>query len=199
MRAIPGLEARFHAFAEPLIGSSSQWRTFLYPLVCWCPMRLLPFLLSTIMMSASLIELAAGQAGSAGQAASNDHAAELAGRAQEAMAAGRFDQAEAAYLELAKIEPNIAEVYSNLGAVYFQQGKLDFAIDALRHALRLKPSLVKVQPLLAICLPESGHSADALPGLEAVFRSSPDPEGSPIKLHCALHLLPLSPLLPPHP
>jgi predicted Zn-dependent protease len=152
-------------------------------------MRLLPLLLSAIMMSASLTELAAGQPGSAGQAASNDHAAELAGKAHQAMAAGRFDQAEAAYLELAKIEPNIAELYSNLGAVYFQEGKLDEAIDALRHALRLKPSQVKVKTLLAICLAESGHSAEALPGLEAGFRSTAEPEGNPIKRQCGLELL----------
>lgn len=149
-------------------------------------MRLFPLLLSAIMMSATLTELAAGQPGSAGQAASNDRAAELAGQAKQAMAAGRFDQAEPAYLELAKIEPNIAELYSNLGAVYFQEGKLDEAIDALRHALRLKPSLVKAKTLLAICLTESGQSAEALPGLEAGFRSSAEPQ---IKRQCGLELL----------
>lgn len=158
-------------------------------------MRLLPYLLSAVMMSASLAKLAAVEPSLAGQAASNDRAAELTEQAQQAMAAGRFDAAEAAFLDLTKLEPNVAELYANLGAVYFQQGKLDAAIDALRHALRLKPSLARVKALLAICLAESGHSAEALPGLEAGFRSSAEP---PVKRQCGLELLrPYTALTPP--
>ena len=110
----------------------------------------------------------------------------LAQRGQRSLASGRWDQAEAAFVELAKLDPNVAEVHANLGAVYFQEGKLDDAIDALRHALRLKPSLVKVKTLLAICLAESGHSAEALPGLEAGFQSSAEPQ---TKRLCGLELL----------
>jgi predicted Zn-dependent protease len=149
-------------------------------------MRLLPYLLSAVMMSVPLAKLAAGEPSLAGQAASNDRAAELTEQAQQAMAAGRFDAAEAAFLELTKLEPDVAELYANLGAVYFQQGKLDAAIEVLRHALRLKPSLARVKTLLAICLAESGHSAEALPGLEAGFRSSAEPQ---IKRQCGLELL----------
>jgi predicted Zn-dependent protease len=150
-------------------------------------MRLLPYLLSAMMMmSASPAKLAAGAPAPTGQATSADRAAELTGQAQQAMAAGRFDAAEAAFLELTKLEPDVAELYANLGAVYFQQGKLDAAIDALRRALRLKPSLAWVKTLLAICLAESGHSAEALPGLEAGFRSSAEPQ---IKRQCGLELL----------
>ena len=101
-------------------------------------MRMLSYLGSAIMMSASLATLAAGEPSPAAQAASNDRAAGLTDQAQQAMAAGRFDAAEAAFLELTKLEPNVAELYANLGVVYFQEGKLDEAIDALRHALRLK-------------------------------------------------------------
>jgi predicted Zn-dependent protease len=199
MRAIPGLEAGFHAFAEPLIMRQcglELLRTtprFFFAVAdlsrhtCMlAPMRLLPFLLSAIMMSASFAEPGAGEPSAAGQPASNDHAAELADQARQAMAAGRFDAAETAYVELTKIEPNIAELYANLGAVYFQEGKLDPAIDALRHALRLKPSLTRIKTLLAICLAESGHSAEALPGLEVGFHASAEP---PIKRQCGLELL----------
>jgi predicted Zn-dependent protease len=149
-------------------------------------MRLLPYLLSAVMMSASLAKLAAGEPSLAGQAASNERAADLTEQAQQAMAAGRFDAAEAAFLELTKLEPDVAELYANLGAVYFQQGKLDAAVDALRHALRLKPSLARAKTLLAICLTESGHSGEALPGLEAGFRSSAEPQ---VKRQCGLELL----------
>ena len=88
--------------------------------------------------------------------------------------------------ELAKLEPNVAEIYANLGAVYFQEGKLDDAIDTLHHALRLKPSLTRAKSLLAICLTESGRSAEALPGLEDCFRSSAEPQ---LKRQCGLELL----------
>ncbi|MGA8670948.1 MAG: tetratricopeptide repeat protein [Terracidiphilus sp.] len=138
------------------------------------------------MISASLAELAAGKPAPASQAASNDRAAELAGQARQAMDAGRFDAAEAAYLELAKLEPDVAELYANLGAVYFQEGKMEPAIDALRHALRLKPSLTRAKTLLAICLEESGRSAESLPGLEAGYRSATEPE---LKRQCGLELL----------
>ena len=40
--------------------------------------------------------------------------------------------------------------------------------------------------MLAICLTESGRSAEALPGLEAGFRSSAEPQ---IKRQCGLELL----------
>ena len=102
------------------------------------------------------------------------------------MSEGRFDRAEAAYVELAKLEPDVAELYANLGAVYFQEGKMDRAIDALRHALRLKPSLAKAKTLLAISLEESGRSAEALPGLESGFHSAAEPE---LKRQCGLELL----------
>jgi predicted Zn-dependent protease len=137
-------------------------------------------------MSASLAKPAAGEPSPAGQAAANDRAAELTEQARQAMAAGRFDAAEAAFLALTKLEPNVAELYANLGAVDFQQGKLDAAVNALRHALRLKPSLARARTLLAICLAESGHSAEALPGLEDGFRSSAEPQ---IKRQCGLELL----------
>lgn len=110
----------------------------------------------------------------------------LAQQGLQSLASGRLDQAEAAFAELAKLQPNAAEVYANLGAVYFQEGKLDGAIDALRHALRLKPALTKARTLLAICLTESGRSAEALPGLKACFGSSTETQ---IMRQCGLELL----------
>ncbi len=134
-------------------------------------MRFLICLLSLLILGASAVAPLRAQSNSAAQ--SRDEL--LAQQGQQSLASGRWDQAEAAFVELAKLDPNVAEVYANLGAVYFQEGKLDDAIDALRHALRLKPSLVKVKTLLAICLAESGHSAEALSGLEAGFQSSAEP------------------------
>ncbi|MGA7343818.1 MAG: tetratricopeptide repeat protein, partial [Terracidiphilus sp.] len=145
-------------------------------------MRILPYLLSLSVVVASAAAALRAQTNRAA------HSREelLAQQAQQAMAAGRFDQAEAAYLELAKLDPNVAEIYANLGADYFQEGKLDDAINTLHHALRLKPSLTRTKSLLAICLTESGRSAEAVPGLEDCFRSSAEPQ---LKRQCGLELL----------
>lgn len=145
-------------------------------------MRLLTYLLSLSILAASATAPLRAQSNSAAQ--SRDEV--LAQEGLQALASGRFDQAEAAFAELAKLEPNMAEVYADLGAVYFQEAKFDAAVDALRHALRLKPSLTRAKTLLAICLEESGHSAEALPGLEDCFRSSAEPL---LKRQCGLELL----------
>ena len=145
-------------------------------------MRLLPYLLSLSILIASATVPLRAQSNSAAQSREEL----LAQQGRQSLAAGHLDQAEAAFAELANLQPNVAEVYANLGAVYFQEGKFDAAIDALRHALRLKPSLTRVKILLAVCLEESGRSAEALPGLEAGFRSSAEPQ---IKRQCGLELL----------
>ena len=145
-------------------------------------MRLYPYLLTLSIVVASATAPLRAQSNSAAQSREEL----LAQQGRQSLASGRLDQAEAAFAELVKLEPNLAEIYANLGAVYFQEGKLDEAIDTLRQAMRLKPSLVRVKTLLAICLAESGHSAAALPGLEAGFRSSAEPQ---VKRQCGLELL----------
>jgi predicted Zn-dependent protease len=145
-------------------------------------MRFYPYLLTLSVVVASATAPLRAQSNSAAQSREEL----LAQQGRQSLASGRLDQAEAAFAELAKLEPNVAEIYANLGAVYFQEGKLDEAIDSLRQALRLKPSLIRVKSLLAICLAESGHSAEALPGLEAGFRSSVEPQ---VKRQCGLELL----------
>jgi predicted Zn-dependent protease len=145
-------------------------------------MRLLPYMLSLSIL------VACGSAPLRAQSNSGAQSREelLVQQGRQSLASGRLDQAEAAFAELAKLEPNVTEVYANLGVVYFQEGKFDAAIDALRHALRLKPSLTRATTLLAICLTESGRSAEALPGLEGCFRFSAEHQ---VKRQCGLELL----------
>jgi tetratricopeptide (TPR) repeat protein len=104
---------------------------------------------------------------------------------QKALAEGRFGDAELAFEKLRALEPRVAEVYANLGLIYFEERKFDLAVPALRQALKLKPSLVKSENLLAMSLSELGHYTEALPGLEKGFRRSSDPE---IKRMCGLQL-----------
>ena len=102
-----------------------------------------------------------------------------------ALAEQRYADAEKAYEKLRQLEPGIAEVHANLGAIYFQEKKFEQAVPALRQALKLKPNLTKADILLAVSLSELGRYADALSGLEKGFRRSTDPA---TKRMCGLQL-----------
>jgi tetratricopeptide (TPR) repeat protein len=105
---------------------------------------------------------------------------------QTALAKGNYSDAEGAFEKLSELDPNVAEIHANLGAIYFQERKYDQAIPALRQAIKLKPSLSKAGTLLAISLSETGHYKDALVELEKGFSHSTDPQ---VKRMCGLQLL----------
>ena len=92
-----------------------------------------------------------------------------------ALAENRYAEAEKAFEKLRELDPGIAEVHAKLGIIYFQQGKFQQAVAALRQAAKLKPNLPNTDILLAMSLSELGHHAEALPGLEKGFRRSSDP------------------------
>lgn len=118
------------------------------------------------------------------QTPSNDFAKYSSG-GQEAMAAGKYAEAEADYVKLAALAPSIAEVHATLGVIYFQQGKFERAVTELRRALALKPNIPKADGLLAMSLSELGRYREALPGLEKTYRQAVDP---PIKRMSGLQL-----------
>ena len=105
---------------------------------------------------------------------------------QQALTAGRFDEAETNFKKLAQLDPQIAEIHATLGLVYFQEKKFDQAVPELRTALKLKPALVRASTLLAMSLSETGEYKEALPGLEKGFQHAPDPA---TKRMCGLQLM----------
>ncbi|MBV9341943.1 MAG: tetratricopeptide repeat protein, partial [Acidobacteria bacterium] len=105
-------------------------------------------------------------------------------RAQRALTAGNYPEAEQAFEKLAQANPGIAEIHSNLGLIYFEERKFDQAVPELRRALKLKPSLSKSATVLAMSLSELGYYNEALPGLEKGFQSSE----TEIKRMCGLQL-----------
>ena len=105
---------------------------------------------------------------------------------QEALAAGRYDEAESAFKKLAQLDPDIAEIHATLGLVYFQEKKFNEAVPELRRALKLKPTLTRAATLLAMSLSETGEFEEALPGLEKGFQHPPDPA---TKRMCGLQLM----------
>jgi tetratricopeptide (TPR) repeat protein len=104
---------------------------------------------------------------------------------QKALAESRYPDAERAFEKLRSLEPDVPEIYANLGLIYFQQKKFEQAVPSLRHALKVNPALPKLDTLLAMSLSELGQYREALPGLEKGFHRSPD---TAIKRMCGLQL-----------
>jgi tetratricopeptide (TPR) repeat protein len=120
------------------------------------------------------------------QAGNDDEATRYAAAGQQAMAAGQYAAARSNFEQLAKLEPNIAEVHATLSAIYFQQHEYELAVREVRKAQELKPSLPKLDTLLGLSLAELGRFAEALPRLEKGFKQSADPDTRRL---CGLQLL----------
>ncbi|MFZ0303316.1 MAG: tetratricopeptide repeat protein [Terracidiphilus sp.] len=111
---------------------------------------------------------------------------------QQALAQGRLATAQADFEKLAKLEPGVAEVHASLAAICYQQREYDEAIHEVRIAQKLKPTLPKLDSLLALSLAETGQYALALPGLEKGFKQTTDTE---VRRMCGLQLLRVFPAL----
>jgi tetratricopeptide (TPR) repeat protein len=123
--------------------------------------------------------------GLAAQTNSDDASARYAAAGQQALAAGRYAEAQADYEKLAKLEPGIAEVHATLAAIDFKLREYELAVGEVHTAQRLKPSLPKLDSLLGMAQAELGRFAEALPGLEKGFKQSADAE---VKRMCGLQL-----------
>jgi tetratricopeptide (TPR) repeat protein len=105
---------------------------------------------------------------------------------EKALAESRYGDAQRAYEKLRELAPGTAEVHARLGLIYFQERKFEQAVASLHQALKLNPSLPKVDTLLAMSLSELGRYAEALPGLQKGFRQSTDPA---VNRMCGLQLM----------
>lgn len=65
----------------------------------------------------------------------------LLASAQQAQARGDFESAADFYRKAVAVRPEVAELWANLGLMYYQTGKDEEAIGAFRRAIRLKPDL----------------------------------------------------------
>lgn len=103
----------------------------------------------------------------------------------EALARGRFADAESAFEKLTRLDPAAAVPYANLGLVYFEERKFTEAVPAFQKALKLDAGLSNARNFLAMSLSELGRYNDALPGLQEGFRAETDPK---LKRLLGLHL-----------
>ena len=120
------------------------------------------------------------------KAGSQDESATFAEAGQKALAAGQYAAARANFEQLAKLEPDIAEVHATLAVIYFKEREYELAVREVRTAQRLKPGLPNLDSLLGLSLSELGRFPDALPHLEKAFKQSADPA---VRRMCGLQLL----------
>jgi tetratricopeptide (TPR) repeat protein len=120
------------------------------------------------------------------QTSPNDALEQYAEAGEKALAQGRYADAEKAYEGLRRLSPGTAEVHARLGLIYFQERKFEQAVGSLRQALKLKPSLPKLDTLLAMSLSELGRYTEALPGLEKGFQQTAD---TAVRRRCGLELV----------
>ena len=105
--------------------------------------------------------------------------------AQRALAAGDRDGALKLLEQLSHTNPKVAELHATIGAIRFQQGDFTGALQQLTEAKRLNPALPKLDGLIAMSQSELGHFKEAVPGLEATFRTTTD---KPVKRMSGLQL-----------
>lgn len=110
----------------------------------------------------------------------------LAQLGQAALAADKYPEAQNYFRELSKLEPAVAEVHATLAAIDFKLRFYESAMYEIGAARKLKPSLPRLDILLALSQSELGHLTDALPGLEKGFKQTSDPE---IRRLCGLELM----------
>src|SRR5204862_2240348 len=91
-----------------------------------------------------------------------------------ALARKDLDAAGSALERLARLTPNVPEVYANLGTVYYTRGRYAQAAEALERELKLNPEIRNVPLILAICYAELGRAKEAVPILEPAFRRPPN-------------------------
>jgi tetratricopeptide (TPR) repeat protein len=92
-----------------------------------------------------------------------------ASKAQEYLQQNRPDLAVPEFKAIVALEPNNADARGNLGVLLFFQGAYADAIPQLRAALKMQPSLWKIQALLGIAERRTGDIRAATGDLEKAF------------------------------
>jgi tetratricopeptide (TPR) repeat protein len=115
-----------------------------------------------------------------------EQAARYAEAGRNAMTTGNYADARENFEKLEKLEPGIAEVHATLAAIYFKQREYELSVSEVRAALKIKPSLPKLDSLLGLGLSELGQFKEALPHLEKGFKQTVDTE---VRRMCGLQLL----------
>jgi tetratricopeptide (TPR) repeat protein len=90
-------------------------------------------------------------------------------KAQEYLKENKPELAVPEFKALVALEPNNVDARGNLGVLLFFQGVYTEAIPQLRAALKLQPTLWKIEALLGLAEKRTGEVAGALGDLEKAF------------------------------
>src|SRR5258707_11104166 len=90
-------------------------------------------------------------------------------QAQEFLKTNRPELAAREYSAILALDANNVDARGNLGVVWFFQGNYAKAAPELRGALKLSPTLWKIQALLGMCEKRIGETAGAQADLEQAF------------------------------
>ncbi|HEX4484916.1 MAG TPA: tetratricopeptide repeat protein [Terriglobales bacterium] len=101
--------------------------------------------------------------------------------------AGQFDRGMNLLKEVAKKNPDSAEIHGLLGGAYADQGIYAPALEEYHKSLALDPSQAHVHFLLGLALIRQGKPAEAVPELRAALTANP--ADTPAKYHLAFALL----------
>jgi len=148
-----------------------------------------PWLRSRLVLTACIAVAAAGHVH--GQSAvkpsgANEQPEQYADAGQKALAAGQYAAAQENFVNLARLEPGIAEVHATLAVIDFKLRAYEDAVHEIHTAQKLKPGLPKLDSLLGMSLAEMGRLKEAFPGLEKGFKQTADAE---VRRMCGLQLL----------
>jgi tetratricopeptide (TPR) repeat protein len=128
--------------------------------------RLIEATVSTLIVFPSL---AWGQS-----ADSRTQVVELFQQAQHAEQANDRSKASDIYRAILAIDPNIAEVWSNLGMALYQQDRYKDSIPAFERAATLKPTLLAPHLFAGLAYQQMGDATKALTPLKAALALEPN-------------------------
>jgi len=109
-------------------------------------------------------------------------------RAQEFLKQSRPDLAIPEFRAITTLNPKNVDAWGNLGVLLFFQGDYSGATPPLRAALRLKPSIPKIEALLGMAQKRTGDYKSARENLEKAF---PKIQEEKIKIQAAMELIEL--------
>ena len=99
----------------------------------------------------------------------------LLNRAENAIFFDDHSAAETDLLDAARVAPGVALVWSNLGSIYYQIGRLQDAQDAYGKALAIEPAEARTRAAYADCLRRRGNARQAVVELERARKNTTDP------------------------
>jgi tetratricopeptide (TPR) repeat protein len=136
------------------------------------------------------VPLAVTAAGGVAEAQDPDQTLQsLLAEARLAQSRGDFFQAAEAYRKAVAFDPDIPELWANLGLMDHESGNHPEAVKSFEHAARLNPSLFVPQLFLGLEYLESNNARAALAPLENAVRLNPTDLQAALELGRAYEML----------